>query len=386
MTVEAMSSLPFQAGSAVAAAAGRTALWAVSIYMRQPLRNTALAALVGLSAMAGSNALYKQSHHHPAPLFGTFDEAAPVVKKARPAAVLPAAKPKKLAQPVSEETTGSVDAAATVDTINTDDVLAMQQKLIALGMLDGKADGMFGPRTAKAIKAFESSVGRTPRGLLTPTIVAMIRDAQMPAPIVPVPAKTELPALVVPKVNVPTATVTAQLAPAPVTIPTNVTTDPLPAPSPLLASTAAKPAASQAAPVQVAALEAPAPADAASVVVTPPETATPDPATAVTKRPVQTIAVHAAPAAADSESEDQPSADDLAPITEGEDASSDHDVVAAVQRGLNSLGFLHQQVDGVAGEATAKAIRNFEVYYRYDVTGRVTRELVRLLKQNGAAT
>ena len=81
MTVEAMPSLPFQAGSAVAGAAGRTALWAVSVYMRQPLRNTALAALVGLSAMAGSNALYKQSHHHPAPLFGTFDEAAP----ARPA-------------------------------------------------------------------------------------------------------------------------------------------------------------------------------------------------------------------------------------------------------------------------------------------------------------
>src|SRR3954467_15518650 len=100
MTVEAMSSLPLQAGGAVAAAAGRTALWAISVYMRQPLRNTALAALVGLSAMAGSNALYKQSHHHPAPLFGTFDSAPQLVtKKAKPA-VMPAERPRKLAQPV----------------------------------------------------------------------------------------------------------------------------------------------------------------------------------------------------------------------------------------------------------------------------------------------
>jgi len=35
-------------------------------------------------------------------------------------------------------------------------------------------------------------------------------------------------------------------------------------------------------------------------------------------------------------------------------------------------------------EATAKAIRNFEVYYNYDLTGRITAELVNLLVQNGA--
>ena len=55
-----------------------------------------------------------------------------------------------------------------------------------------------------------------------------------------------------------------------------------------------------------------------------------------------------------------------------------------MQRGLASLGFLHGEIDGVAGEATAKAIRNFEVYYNYNVTGRITPELVNLLVQNGA--
>jgi peptidoglycan hydrolase-like protein with peptidoglycan-binding domain len=64
---------------------------------------------------------------------------------------------------------------------------------------------------------------------------------------------------------------------------------------------------------------------------------------------------------------------------------SDPQIVAKVQRGLASLGFLHGPADGVAGEATAKAIRNFEVYYNYKVTGRISPELLDLLVQNGAA-
>jgi peptidoglycan hydrolase-like protein with peptidoglycan-binding domain len=65
-------------------------------------------------------------------------------------------------------------------------------------------------------------------------------------------------------------------------------------------------------------------------------------------------------------------------------SATDPKVVGAIQRGLASLGFLHGEIDGVAGEATAKAIRNFEVYYNYNVTGRITPELVNLLVQNGA--
>jgi hypothetical protein len=60
-------------------------------------------------------------------------------------------------------------------------------------------------------------------------------------------------------------------------------------------------------------------------------------------------------------------------------------IVAKVQRGLASLGFLHGPADGIAGEATAKAIRNFEVYYNYKVTGRISPELLDLLVQNGAS-
>ena len=59
-------------------------------------------------------------------------------------------------------------------------------------------------------------------------------------------------------------------------------------------------------------------------------------------------------------------------------------IVARVQRGLASLGFLHGPIDGVAGEATAKAIRTFETFYNYERTGRITPELPDLLVKAGA--
>ncbi|WP_407648155.1 peptidoglycan-binding domain-containing protein [Devosia rhodophyticola] len=45
---------------------------------------------------------------------------------------------------------------------------------------------------------------------------------------------------------------------------------------------------------------------------------------------------------------------------------------------------MHGPIDGEAGEETARAVRNFEVYYNYDVTGRVTPQLVDLLAAAGA--
>ena len=354
MTVEAMSSLPLQAGGAVAAAAGRTALWAISAYMRQPLRNTALVALVGFSALAGANALYKQAHHHPAPLFGSFDTAAPVLPR-KVAPVMPAARPHVLDEPVSDETTGSVETPARVlPSFGKEDVAALQTKLASLGFFTGSVDGIFGPRTSKALKAFETSVGRPAAGQLNGEAVALVRDAPLPGVASSVAvAKTDLPPLL-PRTTAPAAAA-------------------LPAPAPLLPS--AEPAASDArTAIEVAAAE--------------PQQATPALAlaetntTTVPKRTVQTIAVRAtqptpAPAAQPSQPETPAGADPV-------DLAVARATVAAVQRGLNSLGFPHAPVDGTAGEATAKAIRNFEVYFNYNVTGRVTKQLVELLEQNGA--
>jgi len=100
------------------------------------------------------------------------------------------------------------------------------------------------------------------------------------------------------------------------------------------------------------------------------------------RRAVQTVAIDAEPTASAATGEAS-AAVITTPIGVAR-AATDPQVVSAVQRGLASLGFLHGQIDGVAGEATAKAIRNFEVYYNYNVTGRITPELINLLQQNGA--
>ncbi len=63
----------------------------------------------------------------------------------------------------------------------------------------------------------------------------------------------------------------------------------------------------------------------------------------------------------------------------------DKATIQKVQRGLSSLGFLYGPIDGIAGQATARAIRNFEVYQNFEVTGAITPELVDLLLAAGAS-
>ena len=372
MSVDAFSGLPIQAGQAVAAGVGRTARWAIAAYMRAPLRNTAIAALTTFSAMAGSNALYHQSGHHPAPLFGSFDakvEAEPVMPLERPARLMAAPAP---------ETTGSVNKKTVTNPtrpIGNEDVFEIQRKLTAFKLFDGKVDGLYGPRTARAIKAFEESQGRKVTGQLTPEIVALITAT-------PITTELALAPEVVSEAPAPTRSVTAEIKTetTPELALQSTETEALPAPAPLAASSDPIPAAAET-------LPEPQPTVKAEGVTTlemtsPPAQAAPaavaeDP-NGPTKRAVQTIAVRASLPEA-------PAASDV--ITTPIDVvrlANDPKVVGAIQRGLASLGFLHGAIDGVAGEATAKAIRNFEVYYNYNVTGRITPELVNLLVQNGA--
>ena len=60
------------------------------------------------------------------------------------------------------------------------------------------------------------------------------------------------------------------------------------------------------------------------------------------------------------------------------------ELVAKVQAGLNSLGYDVGKVDGIQGEATATAIRKFETFYNYDQTGKITPELLDMLKAANA--
>jgi len=60
------------------------------------------------------------------------------------------------------------------------------------------------------------------------------------------------------------------------------------------------------------------------------------------------------------------------------------ELVAKVQAGLNSLGYDVGKVDGIQGEATETAIRKFETFYNYDQTGKITPELLDMLKAANA--
>ncbi len=228
MTDLSLSHLPMTAGATLAGSLGRGGVWAlnraldlglwgIGQFMRAPLAISAAALVVGLSIAAGGNALYFQSGRHPAPLFYPAPRAQ--VAEHRPAAVAPVIPaPRPHLQPaVDEQTTGSV--AGEADAVDSRDVLALQQKLVALKLLSDDPDGLFGKRTATAIKAFEARAGMKADGRLTPAAIAAIMAAPLPAPVAqpqiaaPAPAPQRLPAA---QPLPPAAPVVASAAAAPI--------------------------------------------------------------------------------------------------------------------------------------------------------------------------
>ena len=59
-------------------------------------------------------------------------------------------------------------------------------------------------------------------------------------------------------------------------------------------------------------------------------------------------------------------------------------LIEKIQRGLSSLGFYYSTFDGIAGESTARAIREFENFKNIEQTGMVSSDLLDLLVAAGA--
>ena len=386
MTATTFSRLPLLAGTAVATSLGRVGLWTMSRYMRAPLASTGMLALVTLTALAASNALYFQTARHPAPFFAPAMDVPLGESQAAPepmptlvretAVVTPA--------PVAQETTGSVAAPPAAPVIpnapvGNKDAFAVQKKLTELGLFNGAVDGFYGPMTANAIRAFEQRNGMTPTGAMTPDVIDAILRADA-AGMVPVAqaAPVVQQAVVVqpaPQVQVqPTPQPDRVVARLPALSPVDQAVDTIgnaaaqtidsivaaiddgrttpaaPAVKPIPALPLAAVSQQQMpAPVQVASLEPMAP---------------PQPVTAVQSAPApdQTLAATA----------------NVAP-------ANNVQLVSQIQAGLASLGFYHGSIDGHPGDATAKAIREFENFHSYKQTGQVSPDLVGLLRQAGAA-
>ena len=379
MTATTFSRLPLLAGSAVAATLGRAGLWTLARYMRAPLASTGLLAMVTLTALAASNALYFQTARHPAPFFAPAygvptPVAAPLVAPvpAQHTAVLPA---------VSSDTTGGIaplpqvapaQAVIPEGPVGNKDAFAVQKKLAELGLFTGTVDGFYGPMTASAIRSFEARNGMTPTGALTPGVIdAILRSdaagrvpvAQQVAPVQPVPVA----AVQRPQADIVVGRV-AELSPVDQAVDTigstaastidsivaavdgGRSTPPQPTANapvprmPLLASSAPV----QPAPIQVASLQPIAP---------------PQPVIAAPPAPV---------------SQSTLASTDVLP-------ANNVQLVSSIQNGLASLGFYHGSIDGHPGDGTARAIREFENFHSYKVTGAVNPDLVDLLRQAGAS-
>jgi peptidoglycan hydrolase-like protein with peptidoglycan-binding domain len=425
MTSAVLTEVPLAAGGAILGALARALRWGVAQYARAPLSNTAIAALATFSLMASANALFGQQHMHPAPLFAPATQQ---VAEIAPVPVQLSHRPKPVAAPVKAvQTTGSLPPlpAAAGAPIGNNDVVELQVKLKALGLLDGAADGLYGPKTARAIKKFEEQAGLKPRGMLTREILAAVRAApiaalpvqpqptpqtvatppvvttaeQAPEALPALPAATAQPEMVVPG---PEAQVTPLPAPKPLAAAVGVTEQPAtPAGRPLprsgeelieiagnvAANAVDTLAAAVNGDVQMGPAEQPMPPKATALAEASPQVQSPEPEQVDVAEGTDAEEADFAEAAG---SGADPVADivtaEMQPVPTVPPATpvNDPKLVAKVQRGLASLGFLRGDIDGIPGETTAKAIRNFEVWNNYDVTGRVSRQLLDLLVAAGA--
>lgn len=374
-------------------------MWALARYMRAPVASTGVLAMVTLTALAGSNALYFQTARHPAPLFQPAPNVPVPVEADGPAiAPIEAPQPVERTMVAPVETTSSIQpqpaatpvvaAPASVPDapVGNKDVFEVQKKLLDMGLFQGTVDGYYGPMTARAIRAFEERNGRTPTGAMSRDVIDAIlgADASMPAaqPTVQMAAVAPAPQPVL-----------AQPAPDPIqtqavtpVVPQDRVVQRLPPVSPIeeafdsVAETAENTIDSILAGVDTGEVrqtpQPPANVPVPAMPLVAPQPASPAAAAtaAVAATPSQPMPPPVAVAELPEQSAPQPS---LAP-------ANDPALVSQIQRGLASLGFLVGPIDGKPGEATAKAIRSFEVFHNYEMTGQITPELPGLLRDAGA--
>ena len=371
MNAATLSQPLIMASGALLGSIGRAGQWSLARYMRAPLASTGLLALVTLTALAGSNALYFQTAEHPSPFFAPArDQVAalptPVVERPEASPSLPALAAPQPVPSASQDTTGSVTNSVVVPDapVGNAQMFAVQKKLFELNLFSGTIDGYYGPKTAEAIRAFETRNGMTPTGstndAVMKAILASDTAGRVSQPAAPQPAAPQpQPAVVQPQ-----AAVTAPIAqPQPIQPVAQLSTlSPAEQVFDDVAQTAAStidsiiaavdtsrtpPQAMANPPVPVARVEAPQPM--------------PAPVAQATTAPAANTAVVARTPPA-----------------------NDTELVRQIQRGLASLGFFKSQVDGKPGPETARAIREFESFHRYKMTGQVQPDLVDLLVQAGA--
>lgn len=285
-----------------------------------PLAACSTAAFAIVFSFVTANALWYQPGGHPSPLIRTRDMKDPVLlvgfssnqpaiphddvttfRIEREAPAAPEAA-NATQTPATQPQTSAVATppVATPSTL----VEEIQKELATRGYYSGKADGLMGPRTASAIRAYEESAGLAVTGEPGGKLLGALR--------------------------IDSATVSAI---------------PAERPSGETANVPRKPA-----PPQVARQ----PADPVADLIRQPNPA-----------PVPPAAI--------------PAANSVASVP-----AVSADVVMQIQRGLVNISYTDVAVDGVAGERTRLAIRQFEKHYRLPETGMPSEAVLKKLRSIGA--
>lgn len=300
------------AGNAAIAFLGHWIGRGLVLAFRHPL-NSGMALLLGTGIGIGAiNAMYLQTARHPAPLFMETAsvaqpavEAAPIVQS-QPIP-MPLQRPVELT--VTPEALASSPAPVSIpETVGNKDVAQLQARLTQLGFFAGKIDGYYGPKTADAIRRFETQAGLTPKGAVTVDVIAAAN---------------------------------AYVGKA----------------SQLLAS------------------------QSSTAQSTPTPSAAPRPLLSFENDPIGRIAAGASEA---DQIVSTPASETVSPTTRAKPANADPELVRMVQTGLSRLGFLHAEISGTFDAETARAIREFENYNNFSVTGELTADLVDVLMAAGA--
>lgn len=274
---------------------------------------------VGLltASMIISNALGNQPARHPAPLFET-----------RPFVDLMGPTGNRLVSTEAVGPTAEAPAALVRD---------LQMALKDRGFYRGAVDGVMGPVTADAIRAFEAATNLPQTGLPSEALLQAAYSRRIGAPPPPVAA-----------------------APAPAPAPAAV--EP---PAPITAAEPEPPAR------QTVAIAMPKPRPAATPATTPAA-----PSTTATTRPVVVKPVDVRPPApAATPAATKPSA----PV------ALDQMRVQRVQRALDKLGYGPVKASGKVGPETASAVKRFQLDRGLTPTGEITDRLMFELIASGAA-
>jgi len=317
-----IAQIPLALGAGAASMIGHALSWGATRFARSPMASTGLVLISGLTLMAATNALFLQDTRHPAPLFTSGSAGAAQPVSIEPVVVEPAEIPQRpVAEPVAP-----VSAPATSQQTEAPAPAAQESAPPAIGNQD-IADLQ---EKLKAMGIFDGTVD----GYYGPRTADAIRDFE---------ARFNLPR---------TGAATPQVIKAVREAPLQTSQAPQPAP------VAAAPQTDDIAPLLAQMQES-----------------APTPANSVERQTVADI------------SPDVPVADPQAPEATAEPsvpAVLNGDLVSDIQRGLSRLGFLQGPVNGVADEATARAIRQFQIFNNYRPTGEVSPVLRQMLVEAGA--